>query len=177
LEFSLFVNWFNPRGNKRAGKKESVDIILMNCMNLSPTMQSQFWYTFISGVTPGPSAPNMTTILHLLKPLIDKLLNALKPNTIPTHKYPGGRAVQVQLLPLIGDMAATHKVAGFASHSAKNFCLWCHVTNNKINKLQLGQARTAAEVQQSLDLCLKSNTQKLCESIVQENGACYSELN
>jgi hypothetical protein len=86
--------------------------------------------------------------------------------------------VQVQLLPLIDDMAATHKVAGFASHSAKNFCSWCHVTNVKINKLQLGRARTAAEVQQSSDLWLKSSTQKLRrESIVRENGTRYSELN
>ncbi|KNZ63092.1 uncharacterized protein VP01_118g6 [Puccinia sorghi] len=65
LGFSLIVDWFIPRGNKLACKHKLARIIFMNCMNLPPTI--------------------MTTITHLLKPLVDKL-PSLMPFTVSKHK-------------------------------------------------------------------------------------------
>ncbi|KAI7947789.1 hypothetical protein MJO28_009697 [Puccinia striiformis f. sp. tritici] len=148
-------------GNKLAGKQQSVGIILMNCMNLPPTMRNQLKYTFLAGVTPGPLAPTMTSI----------------PSTIATHKHPGGRTVQVQLLPLIGDLGATHKVAGFASHSATKFCSWCDITHDEISNLKLGRPRSGAKVRKVSDNWMKTTTTSSRQLIVTQTGIRYSELN
>ncbi|MBW0479121.1 hypothetical protein O181_018836 [Austropuccinia psidii MF-1] len=46
LRFSLFVYWFNPRGNKIFGKQVSVGILALNCLNLPP------WLLDLSKNTP-----------------------------------------------------------------------------------------------------------------------------
>ena len=56
--FSLCINYFNPLGNKQAGKKKSIGLISMVCLNLPPEM----WYKpenmFLFGIIPGPNEPH-----------------------------------------------------------------------------------------------------------------------
>ncbi|KNZ59018.1 hypothetical protein VP01_1816g3 [Puccinia sorghi] len=96
LVFSLFVDWDHTH----------------EFMNLPPTMRRKIQYNFLAGINPGPSAPKMTTITHLIKPLVNELVAVNNKFTVLTNWYPGGQPVQVKLLPLIGNMGATHKVAG-----------------------------------------------------------------
>lgn len=155
LVFSLFVNWFNPRTNKLAGKQQSVGIIAMS------------W----------PQAPSMTTISHLLQPLVNQLLDLLQPTTFQTSQHPLGQKVQVWLLPLIGDTGATHKVASFALHLANYFCCWCHATKDTKEELCLGPPRNAAKVLQISEKWKQAKTIKGQDELLQKAGVCYSELN
>ncbi|KAI7952924.1 hypothetical protein MJO29_008555 [Puccinia striiformis f. sp. tritici] len=52
-----------------------------------------------------------------------------------------GRFVQVKLLCVSGDILATKKVVGYASHSATKFCSICHAQQCDIHLLQLAKRR------------------------------------
>ncbi|EFP76316.2 uncharacterized protein PGTG_02757 [Puccinia graminis f. sp. tritici CRL 75-36-700-3] len=119
----------------------------------------------------------MTTITHLMRPLIDELVGLTTPFNLETHTHPNGRTVQIKLLPLIGDLGATHKVAGYASHSANYFCSWCKVHKDECHKLEFGQPRTGSEVQKISKSWLDNKTIKGREEILRVNGVRYSELN
>ncbi|KAG0142567.1 hypothetical protein CROQUDRAFT_681475 [Cronartium quercuum f. sp. fusiforme G11] len=141
LALNIFIDWFNPAGNKQAGKKHSMGLIAFNCLNLPPSTQHLFLNYCIAGIMPGIHEPSVTTINHVLAPIIDQLLVLNKGFRVSTHQYPGGRVVQVKLLGLVGDIVATHKVAGYTSHSTTSFCSYCVCTVKERPVLQLGNPR------------------------------------
>ncbi|MBW0543962.1 hypothetical protein O181_083677 [Austropuccinia psidii MF-1] len=138
LWFCLFVDWFNPRGNWISGKKVSMGVISLNCLNLPPWLQFQQYHTCIAGLIPAPNQPNMLTTNNVLRPLVDELLKLNEGIKIITPKYPHGRKVFVRLVSLIGDIVATHKVSGFMSHSARKFCSWCDINHDEQGECKLG---------------------------------------
>ncbi|KNF00096.1 hypothetical protein PSTG_06717 [Puccinia striiformis f. sp. tritici PST-78] len=85
-----------------------------------------------------------------MRPLVDKLVELTAPFNLSRSQHPNGRMIQIKLLPLIGDLGATHKIAGYASHSANHFCSWCNVHRDNREKLKLGKSRTAANVHRLL---------------------------
>jgi hypothetical protein len=52
--FSLCVDFFNPLSNKQAGKKSSVGIISLVCLNLPPDIRYKPQNTILVGIIPGP---------------------------------------------------------------------------------------------------------------------------
>ncbi|KAG0146783.1 hypothetical protein CROQUDRAFT_43931, partial [Cronartium quercuum f. sp. fusiforme G11] len=74
LAFSMFIDWFNPLGNKISAQQVSMGIIVLTCMNLPLEYCYQAQNMYLCGVVPTPGQPNMTTISHILKPLIKELL-------------------------------------------------------------------------------------------------------
>jgi hypothetical protein len=53
-----------------------------------------------------------------MAPLIDQLLRLDNGVKISTHSFPQGRTVSIHLGLLVGDVVATHKIAGHAAHLA-----------------------------------------------------------
>ncbi|KAG0143057.1 hypothetical protein CROQUDRAFT_49367 [Cronartium quercuum f. sp. fusiforme G11] len=94
-----------------------------------------------------------------------------------THQFPKGRIVQVKVLPLLGNVVGIHKVAGFASHTAKRYCAWCWGVSSDTNKMVVDRIQTKEEVieasRQSKDAC--SYAKK--DLILAETGVHWSEFN
>ncbi|MBW0550426.1 hypothetical protein O181_090141 [Austropuccinia psidii MF-1] len=90
LALSLFVDWFNPRGNKLSKKLESTGIFAISCLNLPPILRKKLFHMCICGIAPGPYSPNTQTLNHVLKPLLDELVDLDSGILIPTYQYPSG---------------------------------------------------------------------------------------
>jgi hypothetical protein len=125
--FSLCVDFFNPFGNKQAGKKNSIGIMSLVCLNLPPESRYKPENMFLS-VVPGPHEPPLNELNHYLTPLVDDLLDFWNPGVwfSRTHNYPDGRLVRAALIALVSDLPAARKTAGFASHRHTYFCAICH---------------------------------------------------
>ncbi|MBW0488035.1 hypothetical protein O181_027750 [Austropuccinia psidii MF-1] len=119
----------------------------------------------------------MFTTNNVLKPLADELLNLHKVIKINTPKYPHGHKVFVRLVGLIGDVIATHKVAGFMSHSAKEYCSWCEMYHHEGDKLQLGMLCNKRKVLASLWQWKETKTITARQQLSKITGICWSQLN
>ena len=128
--FGLSVDAFNPFLNKQAGKKASVTAIYMVLLNLPPSSRYKVENMYLAGVIPGPKEPSLTQINHLLRPLVDELLEFWNPGVwyTRTPRCVAGKLVRAALVPLICDLKAARQVMGHGSHSAKKFCSICSLS-------------------------------------------------
>ncbi|KAG0149624.1 hypothetical protein CROQUDRAFT_21966, partial [Cronartium quercuum f. sp. fusiforme G11] len=177
LLVSLFIDWFNPRGNRKRGAQQSMGVFAYNCLDLPPSLRNLIQNTCVAGITPGLNAPDMTTITHVLKDHIDDLILLEQGIVMPTSQYPEGRLVRVKLLMKLGDMVGMHKVAGFASHSANLYFTWCWGSAKDMDKMKLGQPRTKTEVLNAARNSKEAISLARKDNILRETGVHWSEFN
>ena len=137
--FGLSVDAFNPFLNKQAGKKASTTAIYMVLLNLPPSVRYKVENMYLAGVVPGPREPSLTQINHLLRPLVNELLELWDPGIWYTHTpcHTFGKLVKAALVPLICDLKAARQVMGHGSHSAKKFCSLCSLPWGQRNELSV----------------------------------------
>ncbi|KAH7918969.1 hypothetical protein BV22DRAFT_1051386 [Leucogyrophana mollusca] len=85
LVFSMFIDWFSPWGSKKNGPHTSVGGIYMVCHNLPVHLRYRIENVYIAGIIPGPKEPQLHHLNHLLRPLVDDLLQLWSPGVFLTR--------------------------------------------------------------------------------------------
>jgi len=178
--FSLCMDGFNPYHMKEAGKKVHVGGIYMICLNLPPEIRYDFENLFLVGIIPGPGAPLLEQINHVLKPLVDDLLvfwnSGVYYASTPNHR--NGRCVWCAVIPLICDLPAARQMSGYAHFSSRHFCSLCCLRLEEINNLDRSHwlPRTCQEHRHWAERWRNAPSEKERKNIFDMHGLRWSEL-
>jgi hypothetical protein len=180
--FSLSLDFFNPLSNKQAGKKVSVGMISLVCLNLPPELRYKAEYMFLAGIIPGPREVPLDKGNHYIRPIVDAFVELWSPGVwfSRTDGNPHGRLVLCAIVSVVCDLPAAKKVAGFGSPGHTRFCHICHCTRNVHGYGHLDQhlwrTRTNEETRASAQVYKDSTTKVESDAIFAQTGVRWSEL-
>jgi hypothetical protein len=180
--FSLNVDFFNPNGNKAAGKSFSCGIMSVMCLNLPPDLRYQPENMYLAGIIPGPAEPPTACINNYIRPLVDNLLDFWYPGVqfSRTHRFRQGRTIICALVAIVCDLPASRKVAGFASHSREFFCSLCYCTRKKdgygTTKYELWGRRNNTDCRNYAERWLNAPNAIAAKAVFNKGGLRWSEL-
>ncbi|EUC61300.1 transposase family Tnp2 protein [Rhizoctonia solani AG-3 Rhs1AP] len=180
LAFLVYHDFFNPYGNQIAGKKRSIGVVMMACLNLPPDVRYDIENIYFAAMIPGPKEPTLETINNYLKPIVDNLEEHYKSGVYinSTSKYPKGRKVR-SVAPIQSmDIIASRAFGGLGGPSHTKFCSFCEAVLSRIDVFDLSQFPTRSMEQHRLHVQEWLSAQSLKErnSVWKEHGARYSEF-
>ena len=128
--FLLCVDYFNPLGNKQAGKKSSIGLILLVCLNLPLELCYKPENMFLFGIIPGPNKPPLACINHYLSLLMDMLLEFWFTGVCFSHTcaYYYGSVIWCALICFVSNLPVACKTSGLTSIHHMQMCTICHCT-------------------------------------------------
>ncbi len=128
---------------------------------------------------PGPGMPNVQTISHILIS-VQKAIGEfdLPGKLLPTFRFPNHTTVAARVIPLIADLQAIRKVAGYVSHAADLFCSFCKCVKDDVEDLahHTWHLRTGAEVRHQAEEWHNAITVAKKEEIVKKTGVRWTPL-
>jgi len=182
LGFSLFVDWFDPFGNKQGGKHTSFGAIYMVCHNLPTHLRYQLENVYIAGIIPGPREPSHYHLNHILQPLVDDLIHCWSPGLFlaRTAIHVFGCLVRCAVILLVCDLLAARKTAGFAGLGTTQgkFCSFCQQSGSEFSNTDTStwRRRSWQEHLAIVEMWRDAYTEKIRQQIYDTFGVRWSEL-
>ncbi|KAJ7136300.1 hypothetical protein C8R43DRAFT_955776 [Mycena crocata] len=149
------------------------------CLNLPYHLWHLEENTFFVGITPPPKEPTVTTMTALQDPVIEQFQEMWHGKKIPTHNHPDGDFYRITILVAIGDILALKKALGFAGHRSNNFCSFCKLQRDDIDRLDHMnfEPRSGAEILHWAKAWLLASTKAERKAIFKEHGCRWASPN
>src|ERR1700742_201138 len=98
--------------------------------------------------------------------------------SLAIEKYSNGLFTRAAIIPFLADLQAMRKITGFLAHSANQFCSWCWLKKEDIERLdyKVWPKRTGAEVQIQSKAWHDAATHRARQELEKANGVRWTPL-
>lgn len=154
LAFLVYHDFFNPFSNMMAGKKRSIGLVMMVCLNLPPDVRYDLKNIYVTAMIPGPKEPALDNINNYMRPIAENLWEHYTPGVYmaKTHKYPRGRKVR-SVAPVVSmDIPASRAFGGLGGPAHTIFCSFCENTLSGIDNFD--SSTLSARSMDDLHVCV-----------------------
>jgi hypothetical protein len=180
--FSLGFDFFNPLRNLAGGKKVSIGVIALTCLNFPIELRHKPENMFLAGIIPGPNEPSLDATNHYIRPIVDDFIQfwaGVRFTRTFLHSF--GRLILCAIILVICDLPAARKIGGFASHGHEYYCsvCWCTKTEHQgYNNFQCStwKYRTNEDCRKAAQKFRDATTLANANSSFDNSGLRWSEL-